>query len=287
MDLRLDRLATLYLVSPLMRLASTAKLSIPVLMYHSISEEDESRVHAYYRTSTAPDVFADQMEQLHGHGYSTCSLAQALDYLRADTQTAARCVVITFDDGYRDFYTQAFPVLNRHGFSATVFLPTAYMGENRVQFKGRECMTWPEARELQRYSTLFGSHTVTHPQLHGLSTRAIDEEIVNSKKTIEEKLGCAIESFAYPFAFPQPDTKFTHMLHDSLRLAGYHNGVCTIVGRADRMSDPFFIERLPINSCDDAALFNAKLAGAYDWISKSQYVAKMAKTQAARLCWQS
>jgi hypothetical protein len=67
------------------------------------------------------------------------------------------------------------------------------------------------------------------------------------------------------------------MLRDSLLRAGYQNGVCTIVGRATLKSDPLFLERLPVNSCDDRALFNAKLAGAYDWISKSQYVAKTAK----------
>ena len=57
------------------------------------------------------------------------------------------------------------------------------------------------------------------------------------------------------------------------------NGVCTIVGRANRNSEPLFLERLPVNSCDDRALFNAKLAGAYDWISTSQYLAKMVKAR--------
>jgi peptidoglycan/xylan/chitin deacetylase (PgdA/CDA1 family) len=277
MDLRLDRLATLYLVSPFRRLASEKHLSIPILMYHSIAEEDESGVHAYYRTSTAPGVFAAQMEQLHRDGYSTCSMAQAVEYLLADMHTAIKAVVITFDDGYRDFYTKAFPVLNRYGFNATVFLPTAYIGESPVQFKGRECLTWQEARTLQRHGILFGSHTVTHPQLFGLSAHAIDEEIVNSKKTIEEKLGCAVNSFAYPFAFPQTDTDFKKRVRDSLQRAGYENGVCTIVGRANRRSELFFLERLPVNSCDDAALFAAKLAGAYDWVSSSQYLSKMAK----------
>jgi peptidoglycan/xylan/chitin deacetylase (PgdA/CDA1 family) len=285
MDLRLDRLATLYLVLPLVRHASGREPSIPILMYHSITDEDESKVHAYYRTITSPNVFADQMACLHGHGYSTCSLTQALDYLRSGKHAATKPVVITFGDGYSDFYRQASPVLSRYGFSATVFLPTAYIGDRPLQFKGKDCLTWAEVQELGKYGMLFGSHTVTHPQLHGLSAHAIDEKIVNSKKTIEEKLGCAVESFAYPFAFPQTETEFTP---DAARFAASGRvPQWAIVGRADRSSDPFFIERLPINSCDDAALFNAKLAGAHDWISKSQYVAKMAKIRAAKLCWQS
>jgi peptidoglycan/xylan/chitin deacetylase (PgdA/CDA1 family) len=283
MDLRLDRFATLYLVSPFMRLVSEKQLSIPILMYHSITEEDESGMHAYYRTATSPATFAAQLEYLHTEGYTTCSLAQAIDYLQPEAQIAAKLVVITFDDGYRDFYRHAFPVLKQYSFSATVFLPTAYIRENSVPFKGKGCLTWAEVRELNKHGILFGSHTVTHPQLRELSVLAINDEIVNSKKTIEEKLGCAVDSFAYPYAFPQTETEFKKMLRDSLHRAGYQNGVCTIVGRANHRSHPLFMERLPVNSCDDAALFNAKLAGAYDWISKSQYVAKMAKAKVAQL----
>ncbi len=279
MDLRLDRLATLYLTAPFLRVVPRRERSVPILMYHSITDEDESNTHAYYRTKTSPAVFRAQLKCLHDSGYTTCSLAQALQQLQTQTQAADKLVVITFDDGYRDFYQQAFPVLNQYGFSATVFLPTAYIGEHPVLFKGRECLTWAEVRELNHRGILFGSHTVNHPQLRELSVSAVREEIANSKKTIEEQLGCAVDSFAYPYAFPQTDSDFTRMVRDSLRQAGYQNGVCTIVGRANRRSEPLFLERLPVNSCDDRALFNAKLAGAYDWISKFQFVAKTVKAR--------
>jgi peptidoglycan/xylan/chitin deacetylase (PgdA/CDA1 family) len=286
MDLRLDRLATLYLVSPLMRLAAEEQSSIPILMYHSIAEEDESRMHAYYRTTTSPTAFVAQMEYLHQNGYQVCSPAQASGLLKADPGRTVKSVAITFDDGYCDFYREAFPVLTQFGFTATMFLPTAYIGDNTLQFKGRDCLTWSEVRELQKYGISFGSHTVTHPQLRGLGKDAIQKEMVNSKRAIEEKTGCAVDSFAYPYAFPQTETELKKVLRESLLRAGYHNGVCTIVGRTGSGSDPFFMERLPVNSFDDTALFQAKLAGAYDWISKSQYVVKMARTLAARICWQ-
>jgi peptidoglycan/xylan/chitin deacetylase (PgdA/CDA1 family) len=279
MDLRLDRLATLYLVSPLLRHASAGGPRIPVLMYHSISDQDESGSRAYFRTCTAPHVFEDQMANLHSNGYNACSLAQAIDQLRSGTDAAYKPVVITFDDGYSDFYREAFPILNRYGFSATVFLPTAYIGDSPTQFKNKDCLTWAEVRELSHHGMLFGSHTVTHPQLRELSLAEINHELVNSKKTIEEKLGSAVDSFAYPFAFPQTDPEFKKMLRDSLRQAGYQNGVCTIVGRANSSSEPLFMERLPVNSCDDSALFKAKLRGAYDWIAKIQQVNKIAKAR--------
>jgi peptidoglycan/xylan/chitin deacetylase (PgdA/CDA1 family) len=279
MQMRLDRLLTLYCVSPWLRLQSRKDRSIPILMYHSITDQQEAGVHPYYRTSTTPAALAAQLKHLRNEGYASCNLAQALHQLQAEASDHTKLVVITFDDGYRDFYDQAFSILNQYGFSATIFLPTAYIGASPISFKGKDCLSWGEVRELSRHGILFGSHTETHPQLRELSRAAVNQELANSKKTIEEKLGCAVESFAYPYAFPQADTDFTRVLRDSLRQAGYENGVCTIVGRANRKSEPFFLERLPVNSCDDAALFAAKLTGAYDWISGFQYVSKMVKAR--------
>jgi peptidoglycan/xylan/chitin deacetylase (PgdA/CDA1 family) len=278
MSFRFDRFATLYLVNPLRWSVSPNKASIPILMYHSISGEAET-AHPYYRTSTSPQQFALQMKYLHENGYRTASLPEIVGQLQGKGAVVDKQVVITFDDGYRDFYHHAFPALSQYGFSATVFLPTAYIGDHPVQFKGKDCLTWADVRDLNKNGILFGSHTVTHPQIRELSAPAINAEISNSKATIEEKLGSAVGSFAYPYAFPQTDSDFTKTLRDSLGRAGYQNGVCTIVGRATRHSQPFFLERLPVNSCDDRALFSAKLAGAYDWIGTSQYLTKMVKTR--------
>jgi len=291
MIFRLDRFATLYLVNPLRSSSSNRTPSIPILMYHSVSDgstdnrsgdngseaKREAAVHPYYRTSTSLRRFAEQIKYLHDNGYRTVSLTEAVSGLRGESPVAEKQVVITFDDGYHDFYRHAFPVLSQCGFSATVFLPTAYLGESPVSFKGRDCLTWAEVRELNHHGIRFGSHTVTHPQLRELSCAAVKDEISSSKKTIEEKLGGEVDSFAYPYAFPQTDTDFRNMLRDLLLQAGYRNGVCTIVGLARSKSDPFFMERLPVNSCDDDVLFQAKLAGAYDWIAKFQYASKLTR----------
>src|SRR5208282_4673205 len=276
MALRIDRLATLYVADPLRRCNFIRQASIPILMYHSIADENEAGVHPYYRTSTAPSVFADQMENLHQAGFSVIGLSEAVGCFR-ERETTRKSVVITFDDGFRDFYSNAFPILNRYGFTATMFVPTAHIGENRLKFKGKECLTWDEVRELQKYGISFGSHTVTHPQLRDCDPHSIEEEITVSKQTIEQKLGCAIQSFAYPYAFPESDASFKQKLRDQLRQAEYENGVCTTIGRPGPTSDPFFLNRLPVNSDDDARLFRAKLAGSYDWLAKPQYFVKMLK----------
>src|ERR1700682_6150281 len=130
MGLRIDRLTTLYVVDPLRR-TFTDKVSIPILMYHSIADEDENGVHPYYRTSTGPRVFAAQMKSLHYAGFSVIGVGEAIRRLSA-ADTMKNSVVITFDDGYRDFYTNAFPILHRYGFTATMFLPTAHVGQSTL-----------------------------------------------------------------------------------------------------------------------------------------------------------
>jgi peptidoglycan/xylan/chitin deacetylase (PgdA/CDA1 family) len=279
MNFRLDRLATLYLASPFRRLLPDGEPCIPILMYHSITNDEQLNVHPYFRTATSPAMFAAQLESLKTEGYRTCTLAQAVRQLEGKAETTAKSVVLTFDDGYHNFYRDAFPLLNQNGFCATVFLPTAYIGETPILFKGEACLTWSEVSELHRHGIHFGSHTVTHPQLRELSLSGIKDELANSKDAIEQKLGCSVDSFAYPYAFPQTDTDFTQILSNLLRAAGYRNGVSTVVGRANRRSQPLFLDRLPINSCDDAVLFQAKLGGAYDWVAVSQRVSKTIKSR--------
>jgi len=281
MGLRIDRLATLYVVDPLRRCSFAGGVSIPILMYHSIADEDEAGVHPYYRTATAPTVFAAQMESLHQAGLSVIGLTEAIRRF-SEPEAATNSVVITFDDGFHNFYTNAFPILNRHGFTVTMFLPTAHIGESRLSFKGKECLTWGEVRELQKHGISFGSHTATHPQLHDCDVHSMKQEIVDSKQTIEQELGCAAQSFSYPYAFPETDASFKGRLREQLLQAGYENGVCTTLGRPGPASDPFFLKRLPVNSDDDSQLFRAKLAGSYDWLAKPQYLVKMAKGWATR-----
>lgn len=285
--MRIDRFATLYLVDPLRRSASTRadQSSVSILMYHSIAGEDETGVEPYYRTATTPAVFAAQMESLQEVGFTAIGLDEAVrrssnrtsDPKSSKNGAAKKYVVITFDDGFRNFYIDAFPILSRYGFTATMFLPTAYIGDRPLNFKGKDCMSWSEVRELHHHGISFGSHTVTHPQLHDCDDGSIKREVWESKQTIEHNLGSPIQSFAYPYAFPEADADFKSRLRDELNQAGYENGVCTTIGRPGKSSDPFFLKRLPVNSDDDARLFQAKLAGSYDWLAKPQYLKKVAK----------
>ncbi len=276
MSFRFDRFATLCVVNPIQRCVPSNKQRIPILMYHSVSDADETGVHPYYQTATAPAVFAMHMRYLHEQGYSTVNLPEAVRSLQSGAQPK-KYAVITFDDGYRDFYQHGFPALSQYGFTATVFLPTAYIGPVPVQFKGKDCLTWAEIRELRKHNIYFGSHTVTHPQLSGLDDRAVNSEVETSKKTIEDNIGESVDSFSYPYAFPEEKASFTRMLRDTLITCGYDQGVSTRIGLARQKEDRYFLRRLPINSLDDVALFGAKLQGGYDWLHAIQHASKLLK----------
>jgi len=282
-ELRIDRLVAVYIAGSNRQACRSA---VPVLMYHSISDADESGTFAYYRTATSPAVFAAHMSFLKEHGYTTLGLAQVAQRLDLQ-QDCSESVAITFDDGYEDCFRNAFPVLQQCGFTATVFLPTNFIGEAsrtagsmpiRRFLHGKPCLTWGEVREMYRSGIGFGSHTVTHAHLRDLETHNVFDQLTLSKAHIEQELGCTVDSFAYPYAFPEEDAAFVESLRACLTQAGYRYGVCTSVGRVDRAADRLFMRRLPMNSCDDLALFTAKLCGAYDWVARVQYASKSARS---------
>jgi len=275
---RFDRLVSLYLSRPLRRVRwGRGGRWLPILMYHSVSLDSEKGVGPYYRLVTSPQRFAEQMQWLAELGYAGLALEDALPMRVNEKVNGRRPVVITSDDGFRDFYAAAWPVLRQHGFTATVYLPTGFVSQERKIFRGRECLTWDEVRELRRHGIRFGSHTVNHPKLYELSWGQIESEARISKERIQQELQEEVTSFAYPYAFPQEDSAFRRTIAGLLREQGYRSCVTTVVGRSQAGDDPLFLKRLPINSCDDRRLFEAKLEGAYDWLGPAQYAYRRIK----------
>lgn len=271
---QIDRFISLWITRPLRRLFPRRARRIPILMYHSISDAAGFVTHPYYRTATSPRVFAKQMALLYQAGYRTTTLSAAVEQLRQGKGKPRKTVVLTFDDGFEDFYTTAYPVLNQYGFSASVFLPTAFVADAPLTFQGMGRLTWPQVRELSTVGISFGSHTETHAHLAAISPDRMTQEIFRSKQTIEARLGVQADSFAYPYAFPETLGAFKRRLCRTLADAGYKTGVSTVIGSASASHNPLLLPRLPINSYDDSELFCAKLEGAYDWLHWPQYLSK-------------
>lgn len=242
-EFRLDRIVSLAVARPLRRLTGKgSRAAIPILMYHEIRDRQGKR-HPYFETGTSLERFTEQMRYLHENGYRSVGL----DVTTSDCHLATepnRRVVITFDDGYRDFYTEAAPVLARYGLTATVFVVSEW-AKRANPLGNSKYMTWSEIREIGRNGITIGSHTVSHCELRTLASSCLFYEVAESKRMIEDALGTAIDSFAYPFAFPEKDHELKKRLRSHLQASGYQRGVCTSIGTAQRGSDPFFCRVYP------------------------------------------
>lgn len=169
---------------------------IDILMYHSIA-------HADGPTSIAPSVFADQMQTIADAGVPVISLDDLVAARAGRKTLAPRSVIITFDDGFVDFRDAAWPVLERLGFTSIVYLPTAQMGrsENWVGATEplRPLMSWQDIRHLASKGVMFGSHTVTHPDLNGLSPDELAAELTKSRNDMLRLLDKKPVHFAPPY----------------------------------------------------------------------------------------
>lgn len=249
-------------------------------MYHSISGVNRN-AHPYFLTNTLPAIFARQMQFLLDGGYSVIELGRLAADLKSGIDIVPGSVALTFDDGFGDFYTDAFPVLRKFGFPATVFLPTGLI-DRGVGFKGQRCLTWAEVRELRKQGVSFGSHTVNHLELNRIGKRELEFELVHSKERIESELGEAVETFSYPFAFPEQDRAHVEDLKTILAESGYKCGVSTRIGTTSSRDNIFMLRRVPVNSMDDERLMKAKIDGAYDWLHPCQVLYKHIRKTSGR-----
>ena len=278
LEMRLDRFITLHVARPLLRWRRPTEARLPILMYHSISNDLENGRSGYYKVCTAPARFAEQMNWLAENGYEGVTLGTGLARLNSPQPGNGRKpVAITFDDGFRDFYTEAFPILQGHHFQATMYLPTAFIADEPQSFQSRDCMTWSEVSDLHSAGIEFGSHTVTHPKLVEGDWPQIEAELRDSKSAIEQRLRGSVTAFAYPYAFPQAQKDFVPRFQQTLKQAGYESCTTTEVGRVNAGDNLLSLKRLPINDADDAPFLRAKLEGAYDWLAIPQASAKAAR----------
>jgi peptidoglycan/xylan/chitin deacetylase (PgdA/CDA1 family) len=270
---RFDRFFTLYFFHPLTnKNRPPNRTKTPILMYHGIIDSDLKNVQPYFETTTSPAIFAEQMRFLKDNNYKIVGLDDLKDIFQHPKSNENKFAVITFDDGLLSFYHKAFPILERNGFAAVVYLPSGLI--DRENDNGKY-MSWTQLHQLKQKGVVFGSHSVSHPELIRLDWDSIEFEIINSKKMIEKQLDVPVDSFSYPFAFPVQDSFFIYQYRVALKKGGYNTGVTTLVGRSSMGDYPFLLKRLPINTYDDLRLFSAKLEGAYDWVYNMQLAFKL------------
>jgi len=182
----------------------------PVLAYHKVTDEFEWGI-----TRVKPESFEQQVEYLKEEGFSNIDLEELL----SGKEKKDKQIAFTFDDGYESVYQNAFPVLKRYGFSATIFLITGYTGKENSWEAGFgrkfKHLSWEQIQEMKESGLQFGSHTVNHPDLTRLHQNSLGYELKKSKEIIEDKLNQEIKFLSYPFG------RHNQLVRTEAKNAGY------------------------------------------------------------------
>lgn len=171
----------------------THQYAVPVLMYHRIANltPTEQRKRLLRDLTVSPGDFEEQVKFLNQSGYTFLHVSEVESALREGKPLPERAIAITMDDGYRDNFTEALPILTKYGAKATIFMVTN-------NFEAKERLSWADARQMLREKMSFQSHTVSHPDLTTLNPERLDFELIESKRVLESGLGTKVTSVAYP-----------------------------------------------------------------------------------------
>ncbi len=228
---------------------------IPILMYHSVSCSTNPK---FMQFTVSPTHFAEQMAYLHTHDYTPMTVTQLVQ--SAVEHLPEKPVVLTFDDGMSDFFTDALPVLTRYGFSATLYIATAFVNGTcdwlqREGESARPMMTWEQIAQVQAAGIECGAHSHTHPQLDMLSSSQAQHELITSKNILEEHLGRRVASFAYPYGY------YTAITQQLVRAAGY-TSACAVKHAIHTIgANPLALSRLMVKASTSREEFVALLTG--------------------------
>jgi peptidoglycan/xylan/chitin deacetylase (PgdA/CDA1 family)/SAM-dependent methyltransferase len=229
--------------------------AITVLLYHRIAAEGPVALAPYRVT---PEEFARQVDYLRRQGFESLSLDAAAERL-ARGEIGGRAVVFTFDDGYLDFATTAWPILRSHGFTATVFVPTALVGERAIwdaeHGEPAPLMSWADLARVRSEGATIASHGHDHRRLAELAPAEVRDQVGRSRAILEEKLGAPVTCFCYPWG------SFDEAVCREVSAAGYRYAVAGS-GFLRRGADPHLIPRQEALADVSGAAFAGLLAPA-------------------------
>jgi len=167
-----------------------------------------------------PELLESELEYIIKNGYTTITFADVEKHWTSGTSLPAKPVILSFDDGWKNEYEYAFPLLKKHGMKGTFFIYT-----NPIDHKKPHWVSWDEVVEMDKAGMEIGGHSRTHPVLTKITTDAgLDKEIMGSKKILESHLGHPIYAFAYPFGMKDA------RVEDAVRRAGYTSARTTLSG---------------------------------------------------------
>lgn len=227
-----------------------------VLTYHSL--DDSGSV-----TSISPILFKQQMAFLYNNDYHCISLREWAEAVTSGRKYPPKTFILTFDDGYRDNYEIALPILKMYKYTATIFVVSGFIGQMSTWEKKEGIPDLPmlaieDIRELSRYSIDIQPHSHSHLSLTGLEDAKIKGEILYSKKEIEALTGNQADLFCYPYGYYNGRTIVV------LKNLGFKGAVTTNFGRDKIGADPFQLKRIGSPHFRTFFRFRLVMSGWYD-----------------------
>ena len=223
----------------------------PIIMYHSVNPQAKP----INRLAVTDKTFDKQMRFLKNRHYNVLPLEELSKLIKEKKKIPPRTIAITLDDGYKDNYQYAFPILKKYNLPATMFIIIDEVG--RYQ---NDRLSWDEIRQMQASGLInFGSHCLgPEPLINIKSDTEVKRQIFDSKQILEEKLAKPVNAFSYPEGF------FTPKIRQWVIGAGYQAAVATMPGKKFSSHDPFALKRLRISSnADNLFVFWVETSGYY------------------------
>lgn len=219
---------------------------VPILMYHYIRAYHNPRDPLLTDLSVDPADFRNQMEWLDRNGYNPIDFNDLRDYFSGTSALPARPLILTFDDSYADFYTEAYPTLRGLGFKAVAYVIAGFLG-------GSGRFTREQALEMEHNGIEIASHTIRHLDLTTLSGDRLEEEVAGSKRNLEELLGHPVLDFCYPAG------RYSPRVVQVVREAGYDTATTTEPGTVHSDADRYQWSRVRVHGGENLAAFTASL----------------------------
>lgn len=205
---------------------------VPILMYHYVEYVKDKGDKTRISLDTAPATLEQEVKTLVDAGYNFMTAEELAAVLDGQAQLPPKPILLTFDDGYRDFYTDAYPILKKYHIKATQYVISGFLNnENHL--------TVAQLREIAKDDLVeIGAHTVHHIWLKGQSPKRASDEVLQSKLALEKLIGKRVVSFAYPFG------AFDRQAIEVVQNAGFTNAVSTVAGVNQQWQYRYILYRL-------------------------------------------
>lgn len=245
----------------------SVRYCLPILTYHRIRAPGEPKLFGPYNVPYVDQVyFEKQMTWIDRWGYRVAELDCLFEWLRTGKSIPPKTVVLTFDDGYLDLYVNAFPILKKYHFSATVFVNSTHVGQDGY-------LTWDHISQMEEAGIRFGNHGAEHAHLNWLSLTEAKTLIDAGRVVLEKQVKNPSRIFCYPFGLYTPELKAY------LKEAGYQGALSTTVDGHSPYDDLFALRRLRISfSSQRSFVFRFMLSGYAIWCKHQQKKMKRFKT---------